>query len=54
MKEFVANDDIFKNPHNYQKLVAEMRVEAALIQNDSPYPEVRAVSQEHSTLRWRS
>jgi hypothetical protein len=44
MKEFIANDDIFSHPEKYEKLIAEMRVEAALIQNDSPYPEVRAVS----------
>ena len=43
MKEFVANDDIFANPSKYQTLIAEMRLEAALISNDSPYPEVRAV-----------
>ncbi|KAJ4299954.1 hypothetical protein N0V90_005202 [Kalmusia sp. IMI 367209] len=43
MKEFVANEDIFANPGKYETLIAEMRVEAALIKNDSPYPEVRAV-----------
>ncbi|KAF2116458.1 OPT oligopeptide transporter [Lophiotrema nucula] len=43
MKEFVTNEDIYANPQNYEKLISEMRVEAALISNDSPYPEVRAV-----------
>lgn len=43
MKEFVANDDIIKNPENYATLITEMRVEAALIKDDSAYPEVRAV-----------
>lgn len=44
MKEFVANDDIMKNPGSYVTLIAEMKVEAALIKDDSAYPEVRAVS----------
>jgi len=44
MKEFIANEDIFENPHKHTALIAEMSVEAALIKNDSPYPEVRAVS----------
>jgi hypothetical protein len=48
MKEFVANEDMFLNPEKYQTLISEMRVEAALIQNDSPYPEVRAVSASKS------
>ena len=44
MKELVANEDMVLNPEKDQMLISEMRVEAALIQNDSPYPEVRAVS----------
>lgn len=43
MKEFIANDDILDNPEKYGTLIAEMRVEAALIKDDSAYPEVRAV-----------
>lgn len=44
MKEFVANHDIFEHPEKYATLITEMKVEAALIKDDSPYPEVRAVS----------
>lgn len=44
MKDYVANEDISAHPEEHQKLIHEMKVEAALISNDSPYPEVRAVS----------
>lgn len=47
MKEFVANEEIFVNQEKYQTLITEMKVEAALIKEDSPYPEVRAVSCSH-------
>ncbi|KAL5411448.1 hypothetical protein PMIN04_010238 [Paraphaeosphaeria minitans] len=43
MKDFLANDNILDNPDKYETLIAEMRVEAALIKDDSAYPEVRAV-----------
>jgi len=43
MKEFVRDEDIFLNPQSHEKLIAEMRIEATLISNHSPYPEVRAV-----------
>ncbi|KAK0609299.1 Sexual differentiation process protein isp4 [Lasiodiplodia hormozganensis] len=43
MKEFLGNDDIFSNPDAHEKLIHEMKVEAALIYNNSPYAEVRAV-----------
>lgn len=43
MKEFVSNGDILDHPEKHETLIAEMRVEAALIKEDSPYPEVRAV-----------
>jgi hypothetical protein len=37
------NENIFDHPENYSELVAEMKTEAALITNNSPYAEVRAV-----------
>lgn len=48
MKEFLANDDIIENPEKHETLIAEMKVEAALIKNDSAYPEVRAVRRTDS------
>ncbi|KAH7050077.1 OPT oligopeptide transporter [Macrophomina phaseolina] len=43
MEEFLNNEDIFANPHRHEKLIHEMKIEAALIHNNSPYAEVRAV-----------
>lgn len=34
MKEFLGNDDIFSNPDAHEKLIHEMKVEAALIYNN--------------------
>ncbi|KAK4447793.1 OPT oligopeptide transporter protein-domain-containing protein [Podospora aff. communis PSN243] len=45
--EFLENDDIFAHPHAYKRLIYEMKVEAALITNNSPYSEVRAVVDNH-------
>jgi hypothetical protein len=43
INEFLGNEDIFDHPENYSELVAKMKTEAALITNNSPYAEVRAV-----------
>ena len=43
IQEFLGNEDIFDHPEQYNELVAEMKTEAALIANNSPYAEVRAV-----------
>jgi len=50
--EFLSNDALFKNPENYEELIYEMKVEAALITNNSPYSEVRSVveNQDDPTL----
>ncbi|KAF5008685.1 hypothetical protein FDECE_5041 [Fusarium decemcellulare] len=44
---FLANDDIFSCPEKHQQLIQEMKIEAALITNHSPYSEVRAVVDNH-------
>ncbi|KAL1642599.1 hypothetical protein SLS58_005368 [Diplodia intermedia] len=43
MEEFVGNEDVLSNPDAHEKLIHEMKIEAALIYNNSPYAEVRAV-----------
>lgn len=43
IKDFLGNDDIFENPDKHETLITEMKLEAALITNNSPYAEVRAV-----------
>ncbi|GME27430.1 OPT oligopeptide transporter [Neofusicoccum parvum] len=43
MEEFLVNEDVFEHPESHEKLIHEMKVEAALIYNNSPYAEVRAV-----------
>ena len=42
-----GNEDIFENPDKHQELIQEMKIEAALITNNSPYSEVRAVVDNH-------
>lgn len=43
IKLFLSIEDIAENPEKHQALVDEIKVEAALITNNSPYSEVRAV-----------
>ncbi|KAH0335799.1 OPT-domain-containing protein, partial [Aureobasidium melanogenum] len=43
IKEFLFNEDVFINPEKHAELIAEVKIEAALIVNNSPYAEVRAV-----------
>lgn len=43
IKIFLGNPDVFENPQKHLDLIREMKVEAALITNNSPYAEVRAV-----------
>ncbi|UZP36525.1 hypothetical protein NXS19_004341 [Fusarium pseudograminearum] len=43
IKAFLENDELFTNPEKHENLVQEMKLEAALITNNSPYAEVRAV-----------
>jgi hypothetical protein len=42
-KQFLNDPEVLENPHLHSKLIHEMYVEAALMDNHSPYPEVRAV-----------
>lgn len=41
--EFLSNEDVFERPEKHEDLIWEMKLEAALITNNSPYAEVRAV-----------
>ncbi|POR35147.1 Sexual differentiation process protein isp4 [Tolypocladium paradoxum] len=43
IKEFLSNDDIMEHPEKHERLIQEIKLEAALITNNSPYAEVRAV-----------
>ncbi|KAM0553971.1 hypothetical protein ACHAPJ_007043 [Fusarium lateritium] len=43
IRAFLENDELFTNPEKHENLVQEMKLEAALITNNSPYAEVRAV-----------
>ncbi len=43
MGEFLDDPDVEANPHLHQKLITEMRLEALLVTENSPYAEVRAV-----------
>ncbi|GAO17651.1 hypothetical protein UVI_02002130 [Ustilaginoidea virens] len=43
----VENEDIAENPEKHEEIIQEMKVEAALITNNSPYAEVRAVTDNH-------
>ena len=49
IKAFLANDDIMANPEKpeHNKIIEEMKLEAALILHNSPYAEVRAVVDNH-------
>lgn len=38
----IDNEDVFATPENYEELIWEIKIEAAIITNDSPYSEVRA------------
>lgn len=43
IKLFLGNPDVFDNPEKHSDLIKEIKIEAALITNNSPYAEVRAV-----------
>jgi hypothetical protein len=43
IQAFLGNDDIFLHPEQHSDLIQELKMEAALISNNSPYAEVRAV-----------
>jgi len=44
---FLDNKDVLENPDEHQELIYEMKIEAALITNNSPYAEVRCVVDNH-------
>lgn len=43
IQAFLEHEDLFTNPEKYENIIQEMKLEAALITNNSPYAEVRAV-----------
>jgi hypothetical protein len=43
MEEFLSNPDIFTNPDKHHDIIQEMKIEALLATENSPYAEVRAV-----------
>ncbi|KAK0739454.1 OPT oligopeptide transporter protein-domain-containing protein [Apiosordaria backusii] len=45
--QFINNADLVANPQKYEHLIEEMKIQAALITNNSPYAEVRAVVDNH-------
>ncbi|KAF4120900.1 OPT oligopeptide transporter protein [Geosmithia morbida] len=45
--EFLDNPEIARNPEQHSTLIYEMKLQAALITNNSPYAEVRAVVDNH-------
>ncbi|KAG6006589.1 hypothetical protein E4U43_000421 [Claviceps pusilla] len=47
IKKFLALDDVMENPERHKQLIQEIKLEAALITNNSPYAEVRAVADNH-------
>jgi OPT family small oligopeptide transporter len=47
IREFINNEEVFNNPEKHEQLIDEMRLEAALITNNSPYAEVRSVVDNH-------
>ena len=55
-KQFLNDPEVIENPQLHSKLIQEMYVEAALMDNHSPYPEVRAVvsNKDDPTLPVRS
>ncbi|KAJ4150568.1 hypothetical protein LMH87_011313 [Akanthomyces muscarius] len=47
IKEFLSKDGIAENPEKHERLIQEMKLEAALITHNSPYAEVRAAVDNH-------
>ncbi|TQV97800.1 OPT oligopeptide transporter family [Cordyceps javanica] len=47
IKEFLAKEDIAEDAEKHERLIQEMKLEAALITNNSPYAEVRAAVDNH-------
>ncbi|KAL6871282.1 OPT domain-containing protein [Trichoderma novae-zelandiae] len=45
--DFLDNESIFDNPEKHQRLIEEMKIETALIINNSPYAPVRAIVDNH-------
>lgn len=50
IEEFLGNEAIFENPEKHEAIIMEMKIEAALITNNSPYAEVRSVVDNHDDM----
>ncbi|KAJ7208264.1 OPT-domain-containing protein [Mycena pura] len=48
---YLSDSDLKDNPVEYQRLYDELKVEAAMMVINSPYPEVRAVVDNHDDVR---
>ncbi|KAK4122087.1 OPT-domain-containing protein [Parathielavia appendiculata] len=44
----INNEDVFNDPEKHEHLIAEIKIQAALIINNSPYAEVRSVVDNHN------
>ncbi|KKA27173.1 hypothetical protein TD95_004305 [Thielaviopsis punctulata] len=47
IQDFLADESILENPEKHSAAIEEMKIEVALITNNSPYAEVRAVVDNH-------
>ncbi|KAI1874910.1 uncharacterized protein JN550_002339 [Neoarthrinium moseri] len=47
IEEFLSTEGLFENPEKHEELIWEMKLEAALVTNNSPYAEVRGVVENH-------
>ncbi|AEO63038.1 uncharacterized protein THITE_40025, partial [Thermothielavioides terrestris NRRL 8126] len=47
IEDFLGNEEVFSNPEKHEQLIEEMKIQAALITNNSPYAEVRSVVDNH-------
>ncbi|KAG5978861.1 hypothetical protein E4U55_005829, partial [Claviceps digitariae] len=50
IKDFLAHNDMMDDPNRHKERIQEMKLEAALLTNNSPYAEVRAVTDNHDDL----
>lgn len=50
IETFLGDEDIFDEPEKHEAIVNELKLEAALMTINSPYPEVRAVVDNHDDV----
>jgi len=54
IREFLNNEDVMEHPENHQDLIAEIKLEAAMITTNSPYAEVRSVVDNYDDVNMPS